>query len=201
MSYSITDSDANCYPGTTVLVNKLGIRSQQNLDEVEKIVTTLHAAQIESTPPDDPFTFAFYLKLHKLLFEDLYDWAGTLRTVDLSKQGTVFSSCKNLNKLGNAIFERLQSRNELRGLSQRRLALEVADLYNTLNLLHPFREGNGRVQRLFLSLLIRRAGYEIRFSTSDNDTLMLATIYAAQGVMDQLNSFFIHAIHKKEDLT
>lgn len=201
MSYSITDSDANCYPGSTVLINKLGIRSQTNLDEVEKIVTTLHAAQIESDPPEDPFTFAFYLKLHQRLFEDLYDWAGTLRTVDLSKQGTVFVSCKKLDQLGNAIFARLQNAHDLRGLSRRRLALEAADLYNTLNLLHPFREGNGRVQRLFFTLLIRRAGYEIHFSKCDSDELMIATIYAAQGVMDHLNLFFLNAIQKKEDLS
>ena len=56
MGYSITASKDNCYPGTTVLVNKLGIKDQRTLDEAERIAVTMHAAEIETAPPDSPFT-------------------------------------------------------------------------------------------------------------------------------------------------
>lgn len=57
-------------------------------------------------------------------------------------------------------------------------------------MLHPFREGNGRTQRLFFSLLLHRLGYSISFAECDTDKLMMATIYAAQGIMTYLHEFF-----------
>ena len=57
-------------------------------------------------------------------------------------------------------------------------------------MLHPFREGNGRTQRLFFTLLICHAGYAINFAYCDTDALMTATIHAAHGVMDYLYQFF-----------
>ena len=61
-------------------------------------------------------------------------------------------------------------------------------------MLHPFREGNGRTQRIFFAQLIRHYGYDIDFSKIDADFLMFATIRAANGVMDFLNEVFINAI-------
>ncbi len=194
MGYSLTDSAENCYPGTTVLINKLNIRSQEALDDVERVLVGLHTIELEREPPAEPFSFPFYLDLHRKLFGDLYEWAGELRTVDISKKGTVFCVAKNLEEIGNAIFDELKKMNELRGLRRDKLVKEAAKLYHRLNLLHPFREGNGRTQRLFFSLLIRRTGFEINFAECDTELLMIATIYAAQGVMDQLYAFFDQAI-------
>ena len=67
---------------------------------------------------------------------------------------------------------------------------EIVDIYCTTNYIHPFREGNGRTQRVFLSQLIRYNGYEIHFSRIDTDELMLATIQAAHGVVDFLRELF-----------
>lgn len=190
MAYSVTSSGDGCYPGTTVLINKLGLKNQEALDKVESVAVSLHSAQIEEEQTDAQFTFAFYCNLHKRLFEDLYVWAGEIRTVDLSKQGTSFYPAKDLWKIGNAKFDRLKDMNELRGLDRLRLIDELTDFYNELNLLHPFREGNGRTQRLFFSLLLRRLGYRISFDECDTDKLMMATIYAAQGIMTYLHEFF-----------
>ncbi len=190
MSYSVTPTEAGCYPGTTVLINKLGIRSQEALDEVERVVTSLHSVEIEREQSAEVFTFGYYLELHRRLFGDIYDWAGQIRTIELSKKGTSFCAAGKIPSVGQAIFERLQRLKEFRGLPRKRFVREAADLYNRINLLHPFREGNGRTQRLFFTLLVRRAGREIDFANCDTDVLMIATIFAAQGVMDQLYGFF-----------
>ena len=190
MSYSITASNVGCYPGTTVLVNKLGLKCQQALDEAESVAVSLRLAQIESEAVDAPFTFAFYCDLHKRLFGDLYDWAGKLRTIDFSKKGTAFYPASELCKIGNAKFARLQEMNEFRGLQPDRLVDEITDFYHEINMLHPFREGNGRTQRLFFTLLLRRLGHSISYAECDTDELMMATIYAAQGVMTHLHEFF-----------
>ena len=194
MSYSITSSDDSCYPGTTVLINKLGIREEKELAEVEKLYLSALFSEVEENPPSAPFTFAFYRSLHRKLFGDLYEWAGELRNVDLSKKGTRFYAAASLAELGNAKFRYLQDAREFRGLAHEEFAYQIADFYHELNMLHPFREGNGRTQRLFFTLLIRRAGYNINFSDCDTDDLILATIRAAQGVMDYLIAFFMENI-------
>ncbi len=194
MSYSITDLSADCYPETTVLVNKLGIRSQEALDDLERVVTGIHTVEIVKEQSEELLSFAFYRNLHKRLFGDLYEWAGELRKVDMSKQGTSFCRVENLEEIGNAIFQWLRKHKELRGMKRERFVKELADLYHRINMLHPFREGNGRTQRLFFTLLIRRAGYEIDFAATDTDALMIATVYAAQGVMDYLYGYFDRVI-------
>jgi cell filamentation protein len=88
----------------------------------------------------------------------------------------------------------LQEKNELRELPRDDFIAQIAGFYHDLNMLHPFREGNGRTQRLFFTLLIRRAGYDINFAACDMDELMIATIYASQGVMDFLVDFFRKSI-------
>jgi cell filamentation protein len=194
MGYAITSSGDHCYPNTTVLINRLGLTDQQELNQAEKIVVSVRAAEIETTAYDGNFTFSFYCELHKKLFGDLYDWAGQLRTVEISKKGTAFYPAKELASLGEALFQRLQEKKELRGLPQSEFAAQIAEFYHDLNMIHSFREGNGRTQRLFFTLLIRRAGYDISFADCDMDELMIATIYASQGVMDFLVDFFGKAI-------
>ncbi|HBE13799.1 MAG TPA: hypothetical protein DEB10_07630 [Ruminococcaceae bacterium] len=68
-------------------------------------------------------------------------------------------------------------------------------------MLHPFREGNGRTQRVFISQLIRNAGYDIDFSEIDSDDLMIATIQAANGVFDAIAQLFSEHIVESTGLT
>lgn len=199
MAYSINSTDDSCYPGTRVLINKLGLRNQKLLSDAETVVVPLIAAQIESEKYDAPFTFDYYCSLHKRLFGDIYDWAGKTRTINLSKKGTTFYSADTLEKYGDLKFQYLQSENEFQGLEHVDFAAAIAEFYHDINLLHPFREGNGRVQRLFFTLLIRRAGYDINFADCDTNELMIATIYAAQGVLDFLVRFFQREIKSDVD--
>ena len=190
MAYSVTASQDSCYPDSTVLVNKLGLRDQSALDRAESVAFAFHSAEIELNPCNEPFTFDFYRSLHKQLFGDIYEWAGEIRTIDFSKGGTLFCPADELGHLSEAKFRRLQEMNEFRFLPQNDLVEELTDFYNELNMLHPFREGNGRTQRLFFTLLLSRLGYHINFAECDTTALMAATIYAAQGVRDFLYSFF-----------
>lgn len=194
MPYSIDPTEKDCYPGTAVLINKLGLRSQEALDEAEKVAVPLRSMELEQETICEPFTFSFYCGLHQRLFGDIYPWAGQVRAVDLSKKGTSFCLASRVKELGEAKFQRLQEMDELRGLPKEAFLREITDLYHELNMLHPFREGNGRTQRLFFTLLIRRAGYDISFADCDTDQLMIATILAAQGVMDHLENFFRTAV-------
>lgn len=190
MSYSIESSGVDCYPNTTVLINKLNIHDQKNLSMVESVIVTLKSAKIESKDDFSPLTFEYYCGLHRQLFGDLYEWAGEIRSIDFSKMETQFYPAKEIRSLGDAKFRRLADMNEFRGLSREKLVDEITDLYHELNMLHPFREGNGRTQRLFFTTLMHRLDYHISFAECDTDELMVATIYAAKGMKTYLHDFF-----------
>ena len=182
MSYSIDTLTNNCYEGTTCLINKFGIRDDKQLDVVESQITVAKISILQKNPIDGNFDFEHYKAIHKFIFEDLYDWAGISRTVDLSKKGTSFVKAENIEEIANACFERLKNQNYFKNLDIDDFAEKITDFYCVTNNLHPFREGNGRTQRVFLSQLALNANYEMDFSKIDTDTLMVATIHAANGI-------------------
>ena len=182
MSYSIDSITDNCYQGTTCLINKLNIRDEKQLNIVESHITLAKISILHQNPINGNFDFEHYKLIHKFIFEDLYDWAGIQRTVDISKKGTLFVKAENIDEIAEACFFRLKNQNYFKHLGLEEFIEKITDFYCSTNILHPFREGNGRTQRVFLSQLSHNAGYEMDFTKIDTDTLMLATIHAANGV-------------------
>lgn len=95
-----------------------------------------------------------------------------------------------IESTAKAIFARLEKQRFLVGLDRTHFISAIVDFYERTNELHPFREGNGRTQRVFLSQLTRHAGYTLDFGRVDPDDLMIATIQAAGGVDDFLKVLF-----------
>lgn len=190
MAYSIDPISTDCYPGTSVLINKFDIRDEEKLNEIESVISSARYAEWLNAPQAATFDFKHYKAIHRFLFSDLYDWAGSVRTVDISKKGTLFTPVKDIEKQASLIFMRLWKHNFFKGLSHDGFVEEIVDFYCTTNILHPFREGNGRTQRVFLTQLIRSAGYDINFADMDTELLMIATIQSAQGVTDLLRQIF-----------
>jgi len=190
MSYSIDSLSDNCYDGTNILINKLGIKNQKLLDEVEQTITSINSAEIEVNTEFKNVDFEFYKILHYRMFSEIYGWAGEIRNINISKKGTNFCSFEKVAHQGELIFQRLKKENYFKNLNRNSFIEEITDLYCDLNILHPFREGNGRVQRLFLTLLIRNAGYSINFSDIDAELLMIATIKSVSGDIFMLKEIF-----------
>lgn len=134
--------------------------------------------------------FDFYKKLHNYVFSDIYEWAGEIRKVNISKQATNFCSAENIEKTSGRIFKRLIESNYLKDIDKKDFVNEFTDLYCDLNYLHPFREGNGRIQRLFLVMLLRDMGKDLDFSAIDKDLLMIATIKSVSGDVFMLRDIF-----------
>lgn len=189
-NYAVDSLHDGCYPDTTVLINKLDIQNQEDLDAVEGTIVPAKAALWEANPLVENFDFIHYCAIHRFLLEDLYEWAGEPRTVDIAKKGTQFCPAAQIDSTAKAIFARLKKQNFLIGLNRSRFISAIVDLYERTNELHPFREGNGRTQRVFLSQLARHAGYTLDFGRVDPDDLMIATIQAASGVDDFLKVLF-----------
>lgn len=190
MSYSITSLTDDYYEGTSCLINKFNIQSEEQLAKLEAGITLAKTAELERNPISYTFDFEHYKQIHKYLFEDLYEWAGKIRTVDISKKGTSFTQAENIETIANACFNRLKDNNYFKNLDFEYFVDNIVDFYCSTNMLHPFREGNGRTQRIFIAQLIRFNGYEINFSEIDTDELMVATIHSANGITDYLRELF-----------
>ena len=188
--YSLEGTQKDCYPDTTVLINKLDIRNQKMLNVAELRIVISMTMKIEREIKFNNVDFNFYKNLHKQLFDDLYEWAGTVRNINISKKGTVFCNSDDIERIGKLKFDRLKSLNFLKKTPKDQFLDELTELYHDLNMLHPFREGNGRTLRLFITLLVRNAGYNLNFSECDSDMLMIATIKAAQGDLGMLREVF-----------
>ena len=127
-----------------------------------------------------------------MIGRDRYGWSN------LSKKGTQFCPVEEIPRVSAAIFKRLAQNNLLCGLARNDFIAALVDLYQRTNELHPFREGNGRTQRVFLSQLAENAGYDLDFTAVDPDELMIATIYAAQGIEAPLQQAFEKIVQNEE---
>lgn len=189
-TYDLDSTTCDCYPGTKILINKIDIRNEQQLAENEQMITAIKLAQLEEEHLASNFDFNSYKNIHLFLFEDLYEWAGKIRTINISKKGTHFCNIDSIDNIGNACFSRLKEENYFKGYTFDEYIENIAELYSDLNMLHPFREGNGRTERAFFVQLIRYSGYDIQFSEIDTDLLMVSTIQAANGVLGNLIDVF-----------
>lgn len=197
MSYSIDTLQSDCYEGTSCLINKFDIKDETVLKELETTITLTKITEYSLNPLFNTFDVQHYKEIHKYLFGDIYDWAGEYRTVDMSKKGTIFAEVENIENLMSKCFERLNNKNLFQGLNFDDFVDNLVDFYCVTNMIHPFREGNGRTQRAFLTQLINENGYDIDFFEIDTDELMIATVQSANGVTDYLKDIFKYAIKNK----
>lgn len=197
MGYSIEAATADCYDGTTCLINKFGIKNDKQLSFVESQITFAKGSELENNPIKGNFDFEHYKSIHKYLFDEIYDWAGQIRKVNISKKGTKFAKADEIEQLADACFSRLKSKNYFKAQKFDEFIENITDFYCVTNMLHPFREGNGRTQRIFISQLIRNAGYDIDFLDINTDDLMTATIQASNGVDVYLKEIFANAVKQK----
>lgn len=190
MAYSLDSISDGCYENTTVLINKFDIRDENQLNALEQSITSVLIAKASMDIPFENVDFEFYKSLHKYVFSDIYEWAGEIRKVNISKKGTNFCPVEKIEKNGLRIFNNLHKANFLKALEGDEFIDKFVELYCELNYLHPFREGNGRIQRLFLSMLLKHNGKKIDFTKIDEDLFMIATIKSVGGDIFMLKDIF-----------
>jgi cell filamentation protein len=154
-----TGQDPYCYLGTRTFRNLLDITDETVLNQAEREISASAANEIEYCPP--PYDLAALQKIHRQLFDELYDWAGEIRTVDISKDTTRFCIVSRIEPEAAKLLHACAQRSWFIGLDRKVLIVAVAELFGDLNMTHPFREGNGRAQRILFEHLIIHAGFEI----------------------------------------
>lgn len=173
--------DVYCYPGTNVLCNLAGITNAKELDIYEGEFSTLRTLEIQEKPIIGQFDLAHLQRIHLALFQDVYDWAGKLRTVDISRGNSRFANVRFIESAAHEIFNKLAREHWLKRLDLDQLSARLAHYLSEINALHPFREGNGRVQRIFISQLSYAAGYQLDYSDLEQDQIYQAMESAFHG--------------------
>lgn len=171
--YGVGD-DPYCYPRTHILKNKLSIQDEQLLSEAERDLSFVAAATIEFKEP--PYDLAYLCNIHHTLFSDLYEWSGKLRTVDITKGHTRFCNVSFVENQAHKLLSQLAQDNYLLGLEYSEFIKKLSEYYCDLNMIHPFRDGNGRAQRIFFEHLIINAGFEVSFDAVSVDDWIEANI-------------------------
>ncbi|MCL2111566.1 MAG: Fic family protein [Clostridiales bacterium] len=168
--YKYNDSDyVYTDPKTGVLRNKHGIEDEQLLHITESLDATTRLIELAAKPIKIKSADSL-LKIHGYIFQDTYDWAGKVRTVEISKQGKPFHPTDRFDAgflyVNNLI-------DEYRGLGDepRALAKCLALILDAVNTLHPFREGNGRTQREFIRTLALEKGYRLDLNPADDESV------------------------------
>ncbi len=147
--------------------NKLGITSSPELAEAEERISKKKALELfENGVPDslEAGTTASLKAIHKYLFEDIYDFAGELRTVNIAKGNFRFAplmypeaALANIDKMPQSTFD------------------EIVEKYVEMNIAHPFREGNGRSTRIWLDQIFKKEISKVAdWSKSDKEDYLLA---------------------------
>lgn len=131
-----------------ILKNKLGIEDQIELAKAEEKITKLKAIKLFERGELNSFevgTFAGLAQIHKYLFEDVYEFAGKIRTENISKNNFRFASAMYLEEALKKIDEMPQTNFD-----------EIIEKYVEMNIAHPFREGNGRSTRIWLDMILKK---------------------------------------------
>ena len=185
--------DPYCYEGTTVLKNIPGIRDQSALDEFEAAITKQRAD--EPLPPGR-LSVSHYQATHRHLFQDVYSWAGRFRTVRISKDGSAFCYPENIEREMRQLFLKLREKRYLQRLTRDAFVTEATAFLSTLNAIHPFREGNGRTQTIFLTLVAAQAGYPFDLDKLDPNAFLSAMVSSFKGderPLEQQLRLFAHS--------
>ena len=150
-----------------LLKNKLGINDEIELAKEEERITKIKAIELFETEKLNKFevgTFKGLAEIHKYLFQDIYEFAGKIRTENISKSNFRFASCMYLEDALMKIDKMPQSNFD-----------EIVEKYVEMNIAHPFREGNGRSTRIWLDMILKKEiGKVIDWSKIDKEDYLLA---------------------------
>ncbi len=174
-------ADPYVYPGTSVLRNLAGLRDSGTLADHEAQASTLRLAQLATLRLEGAYDLPHLREFHRFIFQDIYSWAGELRSVPLAKPGSMFAPPEHIESYTTDVLRQLASEGHLRGLPREEFAERLTHYYAEINAVHPFREGNGRAQRAFLRQFALDAGHSLAWQHLDSQALVRASQRSLQG--------------------
>ncbi|MBI3631040.1 MAG: Fic family protein [Candidatus Sungbacteria bacterium] len=176
-----SNDDQYIDPNTGVLKNLLNIASESELEENEATFASIGSFELAKKPLPGKFDLAHLKALHHYLFQEVYEWAGECRTIDITKGENFFAHHSHIESAARPIFEKLAEEKYLINLNPVDFSGRAAHYLGEINALHPFREGNGRAQREFISHLAYKNGYYIEWKHISQPEMIQASIESFKG--------------------
>ena len=165
-----------CYPDTDVLINKLGIRDKAELKQAEEEFTAVKQRALLQDPIKGRFTKTHLFRIHRFLFEDVYPFAGHIRKEQISKGDTMFYPPDLIDRELERVFKNIHAKKLLAERDKEKQIQNLSQTMAELNIIHPFREGNGRSTRELIRCMALEYGLHINWGNTDRETLINAAI-------------------------
>lgn len=182
-------ADRYCYPNTRTLKNKLDIYDHKTLEQAEIELTSVQLFELQTKPIKGQFDFRHLCKIHEHIFQDLFDWAGKIRTVNISKNN-IFCLVQHIPSYADTIFAHYYDDCNAAKYDPEKFINTLTDYYADINALHPFREGNGRTQREFTRELCLALGYDFDMTKTNHNEMLEASIESFNDTNTKLKQIF-----------
>jgi len=169
-NYAYLDPEFRYTNNNGVLHNLANIEVEQILIVYESLKVSKRVEELYENPIKIKDSNSL-LTIHHYLFQDVYAWAGKVRTVNISKDGKPFFDGERFAIAFQYIDNLLLEYKNIRKTNRNQIAEKLAELLDNINYLHPFREGNGRTQREFIRLLALEKGYQLNLNPADNKSV------------------------------
>ena len=200
--YTYERTDDYCYKGTDVLINKLNITNEEDLFNAERELVTLRTYELNEKPLKGDFNFKYLKDIHKYLFQDVYRWAGDIRNCNIAKQD-LFCLTEHIETFGTDVFSQLQREKYFIDYDNETTIDKLVELFADINALHPFREGNGRSQRVFIESLAKINGIYLDLTNVSKMDMIVASHDSINGNYEKLKEMFkenSHILSEEEKL-
>lgn len=165
-----------CYQNSNTLINKLEVKDQLTLQKYEARITAAKLLALRQKGITGNFDKNHFVSIHKYIFEDIYPFAGKFRTENIAKGYFRFAEWEYIEEELDKLLLKLKNENYLNEKSEEELAKALAYYMSELNVLHPFREGNGRTIREFIRQLALKNGYTLNLKKVEPQKMLNASI-------------------------
>lgn len=198
--YKYIDSDyIYTDPKSGLLRNLADITDEEVLRFAESGAVTKRAKELYENPIKIKGVESLF-EVHRNLFQDIYAWAGKRRKVEISKDGKQFFPLSHFENAFKYIDSSIFEYKKIKKSNKTELALKLAEILDSVNYLHPFREGNGRAQREFIRILALEKGLKLNLNPPDNSDVyeryMQGTINSN---VNQLKDLILELIETKKN--
>ncbi len=187
--YTYEKTSDYCYKGTDVLINKLNITDENDLFDAERELVSFRTYELSEKPLKGNFDFKYLKDIHKYLFQDVYRWAGDIRNCNIAKQD-LFCLTEHIESFGVDIFSKLKKEKYFVDYDNETTLDKLVELFADINALHPFREGNGRSQRVFIESLAKINGIDLDLTNVSKMDMIIASHESINGDYEKLKEMF-----------
>ena len=186
-----------CYKDSDVLVNKFDIQDNKKLEEIERKIVLAKLYELRQNHQIGNFDVSHFVGIHRFLFEDIYPFAGLFRNENIAKGNFSFAEWEYIEDELKKLLDQLKEENYLQNLDRNIFIKRLSYYMAELNVLHPFREGNGRTIREFIRQLAYKNGYVLNLKNINPKEMLYACI---RSVIDttQLENIISECLEREE---